>query len=55
MTWTLLEPAESLFEESLTPLRHDLPAGIQSRSDLIVAVSMGREEDDLGSHHISIR
>jgi hypothetical protein len=55
MSWTLLEPDKALFEESLTPFRHDLPAEIQARSDLIVAVSLGREEDDLGSHHISIR
>jgi hypothetical protein len=43
MPWTLLEPGESLFEESLAPLRHDLPSGIQARSDLVVAVSLGSE------------
>src|SRR5712691_6957733 len=37
MPWAFLEPDESLFEEPLAPLRHDLSAGIQARSDLIVA------------------
>jgi len=55
MPGTFLEPGESLFEEPLAPLRDDFPAGIQARSDLIVAVSPGSEQDDLGSHHISIR
>jgi hypothetical protein len=55
MPWTLLNPGEALFKESLTPLRHDLPAGIQARSNLIVAISLGGEKDDLGSHHISMR
>jgi hypothetical protein len=53
--WPLLKPGESLFEESLAPLRHDLSAGIQARSNLIVTVPLGGEEDDLGSNHISIR
>jgi hypothetical protein len=43
MPWTLLEPGESLFKESLAPLRHDLSARIQARSNLIVAVSLGSE------------
>jgi hypothetical protein len=55
MPWPLLKPGESLFEKSLAPLRHDLSAGIQARSNLIVAVPLGGEEDDLGSNHISIR
>jgi hypothetical protein len=41
--WTLLETSESFFEESLAPLRHDLSAGIQARSNLIVAVPLSRE------------
>jgi hypothetical protein len=53
--WPLLKPGESLLEESLAPLRHDLSAGIQARSNLIVAVPLGGKEDDLGSNHISIR
>ena len=54
MPWTLLEPGESLFKESLAPLRHDLPARIQACGNLIVVVSLGSEKDDLGSNHISI-
>ena len=49
------EPGESLFEESLAPLRHNLSAEIKARSNLIVAIPLGGEEDDLGSNHISIR
>lgn len=51
--WPLLKPGESLFEESLAPLRDDLSAGIQARSNIIVADLLGSEEDDLGSNHIS--
>jgi hypothetical protein len=55
MAGALLESGEPLFEEPLAPLRDDLAPGIQSRGNLIVAVSLGGEQDDLGSHHISIR
>jgi len=43
MPWAFLEPGEPLFEESLAPLRHDLSAVIQARSNLIVAISLGSE------------
>jgi hypothetical protein len=43
MSWTLFEAGEPLFKESLAPLRHDLSAGIQARSNLIVAVPLGSE------------
>jgi hypothetical protein len=55
MPGAFLEPRESLFEEPFAPLRDDFPTGIQVRSDLIVTVSLGREQNDLGSHHVSIR
>jgi hypothetical protein len=55
MPWPLVKSGESLFEESLTPSRYDLSAGIKACSNLIVAVPLGGEEDNFGSNHISIR
>src|SRR5216683_6723467 len=45
------EPGKTLLEETLSPLRHDLAAGVQACSDLIIAQPFGREENHLGSHH----
>jgi hypothetical protein len=55
MPGALLKPGESFFEEPLAPLRHDLSPGVEACRDFIIANSLSREQDDLGSHDISIR
>jgi hypothetical protein len=51
----LLEPREALLKEAFAPFGDDLSSGSQARGDLVVAISLGREQHHLGSHHISIR
>jgi hypothetical protein len=55
MPGALLKPGDSFFEEPFAPLRHDFSAGVQARRDLIIAESLSREQDDLGSYYISVR
>jgi hypothetical protein len=51
----LVEPREALVEEAMAPLTDDLSWRVQSRADLVVAETGGREEHDLGADHITIR
>ncbi len=51
----LVQTRQALLEEAFAPLGHDLPASVQAQSDLVVVVSLGGHEDDLGANHISIR
>src|ERR1700730_11564318 len=50
-----LEAGQPLLEEALSPQRDHLPAGIKAPGDLVVAKSLGCQQDDPGSDHISIR
>jgi hypothetical protein len=50
-----LEAGQPLLEETLSPQRDHLPAGIKAPGDLVVAKSLGCQQDDPGSDHISIR
>src|SRR5438270_6468466 len=52
---TLLQAGETLLEEALAPLRHDLPAHVQPCRDLVVVQAGGGHEHDLGAHHVPIR
>jgi hypothetical protein len=45
---TFSQARQPLFEEALAPLRHDLAAGVQPRSDLVVAQPLSSQQHDLG-------
>jgi hypothetical protein len=44
-----------MFKESLSPHAHHLPASIQARGDLVVAQSLGGEENHTGAKNLKIR
>jgi len=51
----LLEACHAFFEEALAPLGDDLARSIQARRNLVIAESLCREQDNLGSKDVSIR
>jgi len=53
--WPFLQAGQALVEESLSPLGDDLPRQIQLLADLFVCEARGSEQDNLGSHDITIR
>jgi hypothetical protein len=53
--WLFLKPREAVSEEAMAPFADDLPWGIESCRDLVVAQSGRCEEDNFGSNDISIR
>jgi len=44
-----------LLEKALAPLGDDLEGVVEATGDLLVFQALGGHEDDLGSHHVSIR
>src|SRR5205823_10468455 len=51
----VLEAAQAFIEEALSPFAHDLARQVQPACDLLVREPLGRVQDDLRPHDISIR
>ena len=49
------ESFHAFLEEALAPLADNLATGVQPFGDLVVAKTLGREEDEAGSEDIAIR
>jgi len=50
-----MKACQALVKEAFTPLRNNLSRQIEPLADLFVRESLGGEEDDLGTHNITIR
>ncbi len=51
----LFESFEAFLEEALAPFADDLATGVQALGDLVVAETLGGEEEEAGSKNIAIR
>jgi len=52
---TLLQTRQAFSEEALPPFAHDRPRHIEPLAELLVLKAIGRQEDDPGPDHVSIR